>query len=342
MQGRILNYISTRRELGVLFLVIGIYTIVSIIEPRFFSYTAVMNIMLFFPYLLVVAIGEMLEIVSRNVDISVGSILGFAAVVVGMTYRSNPELSLAAAFGIALSVGMVLGLINGLLVNWLKLPSVIITLGTMNLYRGLMFITVGARQIDNSFIPREVVRMSQVQHSLIGIPYTVLMALAIAGAVAVFINKTKLGREIYAVGSNPEAARLRGISLNKIRIIVFVLSGMLCGLGAMIYISRIGYINPGVAGAGLEFTAIAAVVIGGTSMKGGIGTILGTLLGCLLLGIINNAISIVGISGFWQEAIYGMIVILAIVLDRYYQIRLHRQLLVRAEETRTAGAVHNG
>jgi rhamnose transport system permease protein len=315
-----------RRELGVVILSIAIYGIVSVFEPRFFTYTAFVNIMLFFPYLLVVAIGEMLEIVSRNVDISVGSILGFAAVVVGTSYRANPELSLFTAFLIAVSVGSGLGLINGLLVNSLRLPSVIITLGTMNLYRGLMFILLGAKQIDNSFIPREVVRLSQSRYSFVGVPYTVLIALLIVFLVTIFITKTKPGREIYAAGNNTEAARLRGINVSLIRLTVFTFTGFLCGIGAMIYISRIGYINPGVAGAGLEFTVIAAVVIGGTSMKGGIGTTLGTLLGCLLLGIINNAISIAGVSGFWQEAIYGLIVLIAIVLDRNYQLRLEKQL----------------
>jgi len=322
----IFGRLRMRRELGVILLVFVIYIVVSIIQPRFFTYSAIINIFLYFPYLLVLALGEMIEIVSRNVDISIGSILGFAAVVVGMAYKANPELSLLTAFFLAMTVGAFLGLINGLLVNLLKLPSVIVTLGTMNIFRGLMFILVGAKQIDNSFIPRQVVMLSQVKESAIGIPYTVVIALVIAGIIALLIKKTKLGREIYAMGSNPQAAELRGINLNLLRITVFMISGILAGVGAVIYISRIGYVNPVVAGAGLEFIAIAAVVIGGTSMRGGVGTTLGTLLGCLLLGIINNAISIIGISGFWQEAIYGFIVILAIVLDRYYQINLQRQL----------------
>lgn len=332
INSRFFTGLTKRREVGTAALALAVYVLVTLIEPRFFSYNAFINIMLFFPYLLVVAIGEMLEIVSRNVDISVGSILGFAAVAVGTVYKANPELSLFLAFFIAVLVGTGLGLINGLLVVGLRLPSVIITLGTMNLFRGLMFILLGAKQIDNSFIPRDVVQLSQSRHSAVGIPYTVLIAIVIVILTAVFISKTKLGREIYAVGSNPEAARLRGINLNLVRIVVFSLSGFLCGIGAMIYISRIGYINPGVAGAGLEFTAIAAVVIGGTSMKGGLGTTAGTLIGCVLLGIINNAISIAGISGFWQEAIYGMIVLTAIILDRYYQNRLSRRLQAASAE----------
>ncbi len=327
---------TIRREYGVLGLSVVIYVIVALIEPRFFSLTSLTNVMLFFPFLLLVSLGEMIEVVSRNIDVSVGAVLGFAAVVVGMIYRTS-TLPLPLAFLIAIAVGMTLGLINGLLVTWMGLPSVIVTLGTMFLFRGLMFITMGAVQIDNTFIPRSLVQMSQAQHSVIGIPYTVLIALAAVALASVFLRKTRLGREIYAVGNNPEAARLRGVSVDQIRIIVFVISGFMAGLGAMVYISRIGYINPVIAGVGLEFTAIAAVVIGGTSMRGGVGTALGTLFGCVLLGVINTAIPILGISGFWREAVYGLIVIIAIVLDRYYQVRITRRV-VRAGALRTAGS----
>lgn len=328
---------AIRRELGVLGLSIVIYLIVAAIEPRFFSLTSLTNVMLFFPFLLLVSLGEMIEVVSRNIDVSVGAVLGFAAVVVGMLYRSY-ALPLPLAFAIAIAVGMCLGLINGLLVTWMRLPSVIVTLGTMFLFRGLMFITMGAIQIDNTFIPRSLVQMSQAQHSIIGVPYTVLIALVAVGLAAVFLRKTRLGREIYAVGNNPEAARLRGVGVDRIRIIVFVISGFMAGLGAMVYISRIGYINPVIAGVGLEFTAIAAVVIGGTSMRGGVGTALGTLFGCLLLGVINTAIPILGISGFWREAVYGLMVILAIVLDRYYQVRYMRRAIRLGATRRVGGA----
>lgn len=316
---RIYNF----RELSTLIMVFLVYFIVCLIEPRFFSFNSIINIFLFFPFLLLVALGEMMEIISRNVDVSLGSILAFSGYVVGIIFRGNKDFPLILAFLIAILFGAFLGLINGVIVTKFKIPSVIVTLGTMNFYRGMIFI-LGGKQIDNSNIPKDLVKMSQPNASVIGVPYSVIISIVMAVLVAVFLTRTRKGREIYATGCNPEAAKLRGIRVNMVNILVFVLAGALSGLAGMIFISRIGYLDPGVAGKGLEFTAIAAVVIGGTSMSGGIGTTLGTVFGCLLLGVINNAISITGISGYWQEAIYGIIIIAAVIIDNVIKRSLQK------------------
>jgi rhamnose transport system permease protein len=311
------------RELGILAMILLIYFIVCFIQPRFFSFNAIINILLFFPFLLIVALGEMMQIISRNIDVSVGSILAFSGYVVGMIFTKNKDFPIIAAFLVAILFGGFLGLINGAIVTRFKIPSVIVTLGTMNFYRGMIFI-LGGKQIDNSLIPRALIRLSQPRASVIGVPYSVLIAIGVAILVAVFLKMTRKGREIYAAGCNPEAAKLRGINVDMITIMVFVLAGALSGLAGMIFISRIGYLDPGAAGKGLEFTAIAAVVIGGTSMNGGVGTALGTIFGCLLLGVINNAISITGISAYWQTAIYGIIIIVAVIMDNVIKGRLQR------------------
>jgi len=264
-----------------------------------------------------------MEIISQNIDISLGSILAFSGYVVGMIFKFDKTFPLILAFLIAIAFGAFLGLINGAIVIQFKLPAVIVTLGTMNFYRGMIFI-LGGKQIDNSFIPKSLIRLSQPRASIVGIPYSILIAIGITVLVILFLNYTKKGREIYAIGCNPEAAKLRGINVDGIKLLVFILAGALSGLAGMIFISRIGYLNPGVAGRGLEFVAVAAVVIGGTSMNGGIGTPIGTLFGCLLLGVINNSISIIGISPFWQEAIYGMIIIVAVIMDKAIKSRLSR------------------
>jgi rhamnose transport system permease protein len=297
--------------------VVFIYAVVCIIQPRFFSAQAVISILLFFPYLLLVALGEMIEIISRNVDLSLGSILGFAGYLIGLIFSANPEFPILLSIVIAVGIGAFLGLINGIIVTAFKIPSVIVTLGTMYLYRGIIFYANGGRLIENYKIPRTLIRLSQPNASVIGIPYSIIIALAVAILVAFFLRRLRLGRDIYAAGSNPKAAETRGIRLKKINILVFVIAGSLSGFAGMIFMSRIGFMDPGSAGRGLEFTAIAAVVIGGCSMGGGVGTTLGTVIGCLLLGVINNAISITGISGFWQEAIYGFIIILSVIADNY-------------------------
>ncbi|MEI6388124.1 MAG: ABC transporter permease [Spirochaetota bacterium] len=311
------------REMSVLLVVFLLYGIVCLIQPRFFSYNALINISLYLPVLLLLALGEMMEVISQNIDVSLGSILAFSAYIVGLIFKEDKTFPLPLAFLIAISYGAFLGLINGFIVTRFKLPSVIVTLGTMNLFRGMIFI-LGGKQIDNSFIPRTLIRLSQRNVSIVGIPYTVLIAIGVAVLVALFLNRTRKGREIYATGCNPVAAKLRGISVDRIQFLVFVLAGALSGLAGMVFMSRIGYLDPGAAGRGMEFVAVAAVVIGGTSMGGGVGKTLGTVFGCLLLGVINNAIPIIGISAFWQEAIYGSIIIIAVILDKVVKTRLTR------------------
>lgn len=313
--------LSSFRELGVIAMIVIIYAVVCIIEPRFFSTTSLVNILLFFPFLLIVSLGEMIEIVSRNVDMSLGAILACSGYAAGLLFKTYSGLPIAVVFIAAIALGCVLGLINGFIVTKFQIPSVIVTLGTMNVYRGVIFI-LGGKQIDNSVIPQSLMALSQPKQSVIGIPYSVLIALLAAVLLALFLKYFRADREIYEIGCNPAAASLRGISNNRVQLFVFTLAGGLSGLAGMVFISRIGYMDPGAAGRGLEFTAIAAVVIGGTSMNGGVGKVTGTVLGCLLLGVIQNAISITGISGYWQEAIYGIIIVVSVIIDNLIKNRL--------------------
>jgi rhamnose transport system permease protein len=313
------KYIS--REVGILAIILLLFFIASFIEPRFFALTAIIDIFMSIPFLLIVSLGLTMEVVSQNIDISLGSILAFSGYIVAMIFELNKSFPILLAFLISTVFGAFLGLINGAIVIKFKLPAVIVTLGTMNFYRGMIFI-IGGRQIDRISIPDGLIRLSQPHASVVYIPYTILIALAITVLVTLFMQYTRKGREIYATGCSPEAAKQRGINVNGVRLLVFILSGGLSGLAGIIFISRIGYFNPAVAGKGLEFIAIAAVVIGGTSLSGGIGTPIGTFLGVLLLGVINNAISIMGVSPFWQEAVYGIIIIIAVVLDKTVRTRL--------------------
>jgi rhamnose transport system permease protein len=311
------------RELSILALVFVIYITVCIIQPRFFSPAAVINIFLFFPYLLLIALGEMVEVISRNIDLSLGSILAFSGYIVCLIFVKNRDFPIIFAIVIAVAFGAFLGLINGLIVTNFRIPSVIVTLGTMSVFRGAIFF-IGGKQIDNYLIPKALIRLSQPKESIVNVPYSVIIALAMAFLVSLFLRNHHLGREIYAAGSNPYAAELRGIRNKKITLFVFIFAGGISGLASMIFLSRVGYLDPGTAGKGLEFIAIASVVIGGCSMNGGIGTTAGTVIGCLLLGVINNAISITGVSVLWQEAVYGLIIIASIVIDNALKKRLSK------------------
>ena len=308
------------KELGVLITTVLIFIIVSIIEPRFLMFENIRSILLFVPLLVVVAMGEMMIIITGNIDLSLGSILGFAGIAVGMIFFKNSSFPILPSFILGTLVGACLGLFNGFLISKLKIPSIIVTLGTMTAYRGLLFIVSGGRQIDPNYIPENLIKLSQP--SAIYIPWIVVFAAIIVIAAHIFMKSSHYGREIYAIGSNLKAAKLRGINTNRVLLLIYSIAGGCAGFAGIMYASRFGYVNPAITGVGFEFTVIAATVIGGTSVAGGTGSVLGVVIGCFLLGIVNTALAVLGISGFWQQAMYGIIILLALILDKIFQNKI--------------------
>jgi rhamnose transport system permease protein len=209
----------------------------------------------------------------------------------------------------------VLGLGNGVLIQLFRLPAIIVTLGTLSLYRGLTFIISNAKQIDRQWIPSELKGLSQTS-PILGIPWIIFIAFGVALLTYWFVMHTRVGRQIYAIGSNPVAAPLRGINVTQVTLLVFTISGALAGLAGILYASRWGFVNPSNTGSGFEFQVIAAVVIGGVSINGGVGTVLGTVLGVLLLGCVAAALPLLGIPGTSQAAIYGAVILVALIIDR--------------------------
>jgi rhamnose transport system permease protein len=309
-----------RREAGNFVMIILFAIVVGLIEPRFLSLDTLRSVMLAVTLIMIGAMGQMMVLIARHVDLSMGSTLGFSAIVAGMIYRDVPGVPIIVGVIAAIAVGAALGLLNGVIVTLFKLPSIIVTLGTLSLYRGLVFLVSGSRQVDPQFIPRALIQMSQTS-PILGIPWIVIIAFLTALVIYLFLDHTRIGRQIYALGSNPVAAPLRGIRVTPVTLLVFTMSGALAGLAGVIYASRFGYVNPGITGVGFEFTVIAAVVIGGVSINGGVGTVLGTVLGVILLGMVNVALPILGVSEFWQSAIYGAVIILALLIDRSVRIR---------------------
>jgi rhamnose transport system permease protein len=306
--------IMRAREAGIGVMLALFYLLVGSIEPRFLAVETLRIVLLAAPLIMVAAMGELMALVARHVDLSIGSILGFSAIAAGMAFRDWPSLPLSVGFAIAVLSGAALGFCNGLVVTIFKLPSIIVTLGTLSLYRGLLFILSGARQIDPNNIPERLIKMAQT--SPIGIPWIVLIAFAVTIATYLLLDHSQIGRLVFAMGSNPAAAPLRGIRVMPLTILVFTLSGALAGLAGIFYAARFGYVNPGITGVGFEFTVIAAVVIGGVSINGGVGSVLGAALGVLLLSSVQVALPVLGVSGFWESASYGGIILIALVIDR--------------------------
>ena len=304
-----------RREAGIFVMIVLFVLFVGAQKPQFLTFDSLRTILLLTPLIMIGAMGQMMVLVARHVDLSIGSILGFSAMVSGLMFRFAPDIPWWLCFPLSIGTGMLLGFVNGALITSFRLPAIIVTLGTLNLYRGLTFIISNAKQIDRQYVPSFLKSMSQPSPTL-PLPFIIFLAFGIAVATYWFLNHTRVGRQIYALGSNPVAAPLRGIDVTRVTILVFTLSGALSGLAGIMYASRWGFVNPSNTGNGFEFQVIAAVVIGGVSINGGVGSVLGTVLGVLLMGCVAAALPLLGIPGTTQSAIYGAVILVALLIDR--------------------------
>jgi len=309
------------KEFVTLAFILLIYLVAGVLRPEVLSggrMAGVVNsVLLWTPLNLTMALGMMMVVIMRGIDLSIGSNVALSAMVAGILFRDHGA-SLWQGIVVAVAVGAACGMINGFLIAYLRIPPIIVTLGTMNAYRGLTFIISQGKQVTGYELPpgttdfvAEGVRLGGVL-----IPWLVVISLLLALAFYLILKYTHFGREVYAVGSNREAAYLRGINCKKTEFLVFTIVGALCGITAMMSASRFGYINPSNTGKGLEFVVISATIIGGVSVNGGKGTVVGVLLGCLLLGTVNTMIANVGIPGTVQLFTYGLIIVTALLVDR--------------------------
>lgn len=310
-----LRSIFLRREIGILVMIVLFCLAVGAYKPQFLTLDQLRIILLLTPLIMIGAMGQMLVLVGRHVDLSIGSTLGFSAMVSGMVYRFIEGVPWWTGIPLSIAVGAGLGLLNGLVITLFRLPAIIVTLGTLSLYRGATFIISNAKQIDRQYIPSELKSLSQTS-PFFGVPWIIIIAFGVALLTYLFVMHTRVGRQIYAIGSNPVAAPLRGIKVNQVTLLVFTISGALAGLAGIMYASRWGFVNPSNTGSGFEFQVIAAVVIGGVSINGGVGTVLGVVLGVLLLGCVSAALPLLGIPGTTQNAIYGAVILIALLIDR--------------------------
>ncbi len=311
----VLRTLFLRREAGIAVMIVLFCLAVGLAKPQFLTLESLRIILLLTPLILIGAMGQMMVIVARHVDLSIGSMLGFSAMVTGMMFKFMPEIWWPLGFVVSIGIGAALGLLNGVLVTLFRLPAIIVTLGTLNLYRGLTYIVSNAKQIDRQYVPAALKSMSQTS-PILGIPWIIFMSFGVALLTYWFVMHTRIGRQVYALGSNPVAAPLRGVAVNRVTLMVFTISGALSGLAGIMYASRWGFVNPSNTGSGFEFQVIAAVVIGGVSINGGVGTVLGTVLGVLLLGCVAAALPLLGIAGTTQSAIYGAVILIALLIDR--------------------------
>jgi rhamnose transport system permease protein len=326
---RLVTAVARFREAGIVVVLLLLVLITAIRSDSFLTTSNLRGIALDITILVVLAVGETVVVLTRNIDISIGSILGFSALFVGVVLKDHPDMPMIAVFALGTGVGMVLGLGNGLLVAVFRVPAIIATLGTLGIYRGLVVAysnAIGQQEVTAANLPNNFLDLAS--ETVLGVPVFEAIPVIVAVLAAYWLRQTRSGREVYAVGDNPVAARLAGISTGRIVLAAFVISGALAGLGGVLYTARYAQVDSS-AGLGLELTVIAAVVIGGTSTLGGVGGVLGTLIGCVLLGTINNSLILLsnpGTAQFWQRAVYGAVFLAAVTVDALVSRRLVRAL----------------
>ncbi|MFB4349308.1 ABC transporter permease [Microbacterium sp. CR_7] len=313
------------REFGIL-IALGIVVVVATARnPSFlFSADGWRDLLLTPSILVLVAIGQAIVIITRNVDLSVGSVMGLTAYLTGRLFIDVPALPIPVVVLLAVGFGAVLGLVNGVLVAFARVPAMVITLGTLYAYRGINVMWAGSTRVNASDIPREFLAIGTGQ--LLTIPLLAIVAVVLLVVIAWYMRNTRGGREYYAIGSDPSAAELYGLRVTRRVLSAFVLSGALAGLAGVFYVARYGTVSSQ-AGAGWELDAVGAAVIGGVAITGGVGTLWGAAIGAMLLMTINRALPILGIPDFWQRAVVGVLIIGAIVLDRWLAVRQKRRLI---------------
>ena len=294
---------------GMLPVLILICILFAVLTPNFLTENNIINVVRQASINIVLAAGMTFVILTGGIDLSVGSVLGLTAVI-AVVVSLVPQLSWAAVPA-ALLAGLVIGVLTGAIVAYMGLPPFIVTLGTYTAIRGAAYLAAGGTTVINSNID-----FAWIGNGYFGpIPWLVILALITIAVSAFILQGTVLGVRVYAVGGNPQAARLTGIPVSAVLIFVYGVSGLLSGLGGAMSASRL-YSAQGQLGIGYELDAIAAVILGGTSFSGGIGNVFGTLVGALIIAVLNNGLTLLNVSFYWQLVIKGAVIVLAVALDK--------------------------
>jgi rhamnose transport system permease protein len=314
------------RELGILAALLLLVVVTVIANPRFLSGQNVRDLLLSASILTVLAAGQTIVIITRNVDLSVGSVLGLSAYAAGTLLVNAPGTPVVVVVLAGMVVGALCGLVNGAIVAIAKVPSLVVTLGTLYAFRGLDSLWASRSdrlQINAADLPAGFKALGGAR--LLGIPVLFLIALAVVLLVGSYLRNYRSGREFYGIGSDPVAARLSGIPVGRRVFTAFALNGALAGLAGVLYAARFQTLDA-TAGTGQELFVVAAAVVGGVAIFGGSGSVYGAALGALLLTTIGTSLPQLGLNPFWRDAAVGALILAAIVLDRTLSLRLARRL----------------
>lgn len=311
------------RELPVAVALIALVLVTYLLNPRFLEGQSVKDLLLNATIVMILAAGQAVVIITRSVDLSVGSILGISGFLTGTLFATVPGIPIPVVFFAGVLAGGVLGAINGILVSSVRVPALVITLGTLYIYRGINNAWAGGTEYFSGDRPLAFGNLSV--DTFLGFPIITLVAIVVIAILAIVMARTRPGRDLYAIGSDPDAARLFGIPVGRRVFAAFLLSGLLAGLGGVLYASRFSSVGA-TTGTGLELNVVAAAVVGGVAIFGGSGSVVGAAIGAVLLTTITSSLTATRIDKFWQQAIVGLLILAAIVIDRVASARKARKL----------------
>ncbi|MGI6176550.1 MAG: ABC transporter permease [Christensenellales bacterium] len=295
---------------GIFIILATMILIMVILTPNFLTYKNITNVIRQISFIAIIGFGATFVIITGGIDLSAGSVVGVVSVITA-SFAHPGEYPLIVPILIGVAVGLVFGLINGLLIARLSVPPFIATLGTMTSGRGFAMLFSSGRPVNDLSAEYNFLGAGE----LFGIPFPIILLLAIAVIMYIVLDHTRFGRHVLAVGGNEQAAKISGIGISRVKVMVYSLAGALAAFAGILMTSRISSGQPNL-GIGYEMDAVAASVIGGVSLKGGVGTIWGTLCGALVIGIINNGMDLMGVNAYWQQIVKGLIIVLAVILDQ--------------------------
>lgn len=313
------------RELPVLIALALLVLVTYLINPLFLTAQGVKDLLLNATIIMILAVGQTLLIITRNIDLSVGSMLGLVAFGTGSIFSAVPGVPIIAVFAIGMAFGALLGAFNGALVTLAKVPALVITLGTLYVFRGLNNAWAGGKQFFAGDRPEEFGALSV--NTVLGFPLITLLAIVVVIGVAIYMSGTRPGRDLYAIGSDPDAATAFGIKVSKRVFLAFLANGALAGLAGVLYASRFNSVGA-TTGTGMELTVVAAAVVGGVAIFGGSGSVTGAALGAVLLTTITSSLTALRVDKFWQQAIVGVLILTAIIIDRVASLRTAKKLRI--------------
>ncbi|HEV0901705.1 TPA: ribose ABC transporter permease [Streptococcus pneumoniae] len=309
------NTMKYMSELTTVIALIILMAVITIINSNFLTANNLLNLLLQVTSNALIAFGMTFVILTGGIDLSVGSILALSSALTAGLLGSGMPVTLAIL--ISLILGCILGMMNGLLISYGKLAPFIVTLATMTIFRGATLVYTNGNPITKGLSDTFLFQFLG-QGYIVGIPFPVIIMFIVFIVLYVLLHKTAFGKSVYAIGGNEKAAS--GVKLNKVKIIIYSISGIMASISGLIITSRLSSAQP-TAGASYEMDAIAAVVLGGTSLSGGKGRILGTLIGALIIGVLNNGLNIIGVSAFWQQVVKGVVILIAVLIDRFKVVK---------------------